>query len=169
MTQTSSVITKSLQPNLEFEDEIEIVGATYSFVQSKKTGAFIADYKAFPSHGEFTKTFVGSIMSVKKEMLYVEALRNLYKKVDFLELNQALESKEIDEDQFEKELTSNENKYLISYPEKKPDAIQVLLVSDIVQRINRVKEMTIDEASELFQLDLSAAENALEEMNTLAY
>jgi len=107
-------------------------------------------------------------MGAKKEKLYVEALRNLYKRIDFLELNQALESKEIDEDQFEKELTINEDKYLIPFPEKRPDAIQVLLVSDIVQKIERVKEMTVDEASELFQLDLSTAENVLEELKTLA-
>lgn len=168
MTQTFNIITKSLQPNLELEEEVEVIGATCSFVQNKKTGVFIADYKAYPSQGEFAKTLVGSIMGAKKEKLYVEALRNLYKRIDFLELNQALESKEIDEDQFEKELTINEDKYLIPFPEKRPDAIQVLLVSDIVQKIERVKEMTVDEASELFQLDLSTAENVLEELKTLA-
>lgn len=167
MIQTSSIITKTLQPNFEIEDEEEFVGGSYSFFQSKKTGTVYISYYKVSNHGEIAKAFVGSVMNARKEKLYVEALCNLYKKVDFLELNQALESKEIDEDQFEKELTINENKYLIPYPEKKPDAMQVLLVSDIVQKIDRVKEMTIDEASELFQLDLSAAENVLEEMTTL--
>ena len=164
MNQTSSIITKSLQPNLELDEEEGFVGATCSFFHNTKTGAFVAAYTAYPSRGEFARDFVGSIMNTKKEKLYVEALRNLYKKVDFLELSQALENKEINENEFEKELSLNESKYLIPYPGVKPDAIQVFLVSDIVQKIGRVKDMTVDEASELFQLDLSAAENVLEEM-----
>ena len=169
MTQTSNIITKTLQPNFELEDEEEFVGGSYSFKKKKKTGTVYISYYTVSNQGEFAKAFVGSVMSAKKEKLYLEALRNLYKKIDFLELNQALDNREIDEVEFEKELTNNESKYLIPYPEKKPDAIQVFLVSDIVQRIGRVKEMTVDEASELFHLDFSSAENVLEDIGALAY
>lgn len=169
MTQNFNIITKSLQPNFELDDD-DLVGGTYSFIRSKKTGTvYISDVKFFPNRNELTRVFVGSVMGVKKENLYVKALRNLYKKVDFLELNQALESKQISDSDFDKELTDHEDKYLIPYPEEKPDVLQVIMVSDIVKKIGRVKDMTVDEASELFQLDLSSAENVLAETDALTF
>ena len=43
------------------------------------------------------------------------------------------------------------------------------MVSDIVKKIGRVKDMTVDEASELFQLDLSSAEKVLAETDALSF
>ena len=84
MTSTSSIITKSLQPNIEFEEDEEWVGATYSFLRSKTGMVYVS--KFYPNQREFSKVFVGSVMNANKEKLYVEAIRNLYKKLDFIEL-----------------------------------------------------------------------------------
>ena len=61
MTQTSNIITKTLQPNFELEDEEEFVGGSYSFLQSKKTGTVYISYYTVSNQGEFAKSFVGSV------------------------------------------------------------------------------------------------------------
>jgi len=111
------------------------------------------------------KCWIKNFLSEGKEDLYVRALKNLYRKLDFIELNQALEMEDITDEEYDKELTLNENSYLIPSHEEQPTVQQVIQVADIVKRIGRVEKMSVDDVSEIFTLDMGKAENVLQTGN----
>ena len=73
-------------------------------------------------------------MNKRKEELYIIAIKNLVKEVNFLRLTDDLEKELISDDEFESELKDNSNKYVIDLLplENKSD---VDLIKDIINKI----------------------------------
>ena len=90
-------------------------------------------------------------------------MRNLYRRLDFIELNQSLESEEITEEEFDRELETNEANYLIPAPEGKPTMQQIIQISDIIRKLGREKKISVDEVSDMFSLEMDKAMSVLEE------
>ena len=103
------------------------------------------------------QSWVKDYLSEEKEDLYLRALRNLYRKLDFIELNQSLDMSDISEAEYDKELESNEDKYLIPSPTGKPSLQQIIQITDILKRLGREKNMSVDEVSEMFSLEMDKA------------
>ena len=101
------------------------------------------------------------LLNREKEKLYIELIKNLYRRLDFMVLMQALDNGEITEEEFDQELKEHEDRYLIPAPSKAPSLSQLLQIADIVKKINRVDKMSVDEVSEAFSLDLSNAEEII--------
>ena len=116
------------------------------------------------SKGQTTvHSWVKDYLSEEKEDLYLRALRNLFRKLDFIELNQSLDMSDISEAEYNQELESNEEKYLIPTPTGKPSLQQIIQITDILKRIGREKNMSVDEVSEMFSLEMDKATNVLAE------
>ena len=109
------------------------------------------------------RSWVKEYLSEEKEELYLRALRNLYRKLDFIELNQSLDSEEITEEEFDRELEINEGNYLIPAPKGKPTIQQIIQISDIIRKLGREKKISVDEVSDLFSLEMDKAMSVLEE------
>lgn len=108
------------------------------------------------------RSWVKEYLSEEKEELYLRALRNLYRKLDFIELNQSLESEEITEEEYDHELEVNEDNYLIPAPEGKPTMQQIIQISDIIRKLGREKKISVDEVSDVFSLEMDKAMAVLE-------
>ena len=100
------------------------------------------------------RLWVKDYLSENKEELYLRALRNLYRKLDFIELNQLLEMEDITVEEYDKELETNEDKYLIPAPEGQPTVQQIIQITDIIKRLGREKKISVDEVSEMFSLEI---------------
>ena len=100
-------------------------------------------------------------LSAGKEELYLRLVRNMFRRMDFIELTQALEAGDIDDEQFDTELDNNEDRYLIPAATDEPTLQQLMQVADIVKKIGRVERMTVDEASEMFSLDMERGRKLL--------
>ncbi|MBR4536191.1 MAG: hypothetical protein IKO62_05985 [Bacteroidales bacterium] len=107
-------------------------------------------------------SWVKDYLSEEKEELYLRALRNLYRKLDFMELNQSLEMSDISEDEFDKELETHEDKYLIPAPSGTPSQQQIIQITDILKRLGRENSMSVDEVSEMFSLEMDKAMGVLQ-------
>lgn len=81
-------------------------------------------------------------------------MRNLFRRIDFIELTQALEAGDISDEEFDAELDNNEERYLIPAATEEPTLQQLVQTADIVKKLGRVERMTVDEASEMFSLDM---------------
>lgn len=112
-------------------------------------------------------SWVKDYLSEEKEELYLRALRNLYRKLDFIDLTQSLESEEITEEEFNRELEANEGCYLIPAPEGKPTIQQIIQISDIIRKLGREKKISVDEVSDIFSLEMDKAMPVLEEKNRI--
>lgn len=108
------------------------------------------------------QSWVKDYLSEEKEELYLRVLRNLYRKLDFIELSQSLDMSDISEEEFDQELESNEDKYLIPSPTEKPTLQQIIQITDILKRIGRDNNMSVDEVSEMFSLEMGKAMDVLE-------
>lgn len=118
----------------------------------------------FASKGD-TKihSWVKDYLSEEKEELYLRALRNLYRKLDFIELNQSLDMSDITEDEYDHELETHEDKYLIPAPTGAPSLQQIIQITDILKRLGREKDISVDEVSEMFSLEMDKAMGVLQE------
>lgn len=86
------------------------------------------------------------------------AINNLMKKNAFLSLSLQLAENLITEEDFEKEIENNRDKYIIELHHiANPD--HMLIISDIVHRIS--SRLTTDEVSEMFSVDLFSLNNSL--------
>ena len=108
------------------------------------------------------RLWVKEYLSENKEELYLRALRNLYRKLDFIELNQLLEMEDITVEEYDKELETNEDKYLIPAPEGQPTVQQIIQITDIIKRLGREKKKSVDEVSEMFSLEMDKAMTVLQ-------
>lgn len=118
---------------------------------------FIAAYKGHAT----VQSWVKDYLAEEKEDLYIRALRNLYRKLDFIELNQSLDMSDITEAEYDHELETNEDKYLIPAPTGKPSLQQIIQITDILKRIGREKNMSVDDVSEMFSLEMDKAMDVL--------
>lgn len=108
-------------------------------------------------------SWVKDYLSEEKEELYLRALRNLYRKLDFIELNQSLDMSDITEDEYDHELETHEDKYLIPAPTGAPSLQQIIQITDILKRLGREKDISVDEVSEMFSLEMDKAMGVLQE------
>lgn len=90
----------------------------------------------------------------EKLRLSINALKNLFKKYDFLQLNYQLETNQISIEEFNDEITKNEYKYFIDQPAKEPSFRQLQIIDLILKEIDKDKEMFIDDVQDLFDLEL---------------
>lgn len=109
-------------------------------------------YTSSDIHNSFRDVLYSSITDELK--LSIKALKNLFKKYDFLQLNYQLETNQISVDEFNDEITKNENKYFIDQPNKKPSYKQLQTIGLILQEIERDKELSIDDVQDLFEVEL---------------
>lgn len=156
--------TKNLSELEDLDENEQIFQITkYSRAQKTGDGITVISYKAASKGKVDSQFWVKRYLSEDKESLYLKALRNLYRKLDFIELNQALEMEDISEEEFDKELLENEDRYLIPAPTETPTVQQIIQVSEIVKKLGREKIISVDEVSEVFSLDMDKA------MEVLAY
>ncbi|WP_396178550.1 hypothetical protein [Flavobacterium sp.] len=98
---------------------------------------------------------------ISKERLYITAISNLYKKVDYLQLTMQLDNELISEDEFDYELETFENRYLISSNDNfKSDEFElaVSIANNITQR-----EFSTDELAELFSIPIERVNKLLQD------
>lgn len=89
---------------------------------------------------------------INKERLYITAISNLYKKVDYLQLTMQLDNELITEVEFDYELDTFENRYLISSNDNfKSDDFE--LAVSIANNVNQ-REFTSDELAEMFSIPM---------------
>lgn len=136
------------------DTDASIILTRYSRDNNGESFSYIAKGSDMPySYLEFLNN------SPLKEELYQKALKNLFKKIDFFSLNWQLENEQISEEEFNKELNEKEKNYLIEISDAKIDKKTLLLVDNIVKKLDR--EMSIDDVSELFSIDLSDSDNII--------
>lgn len=85
-----------------------------------------------------------------RENLYITAIRNYHKTTNFLKLVNNLSEKLITEEDFEKEINENEEKYEI-LANGEIDFPTLRLITDIVQKVGI--EYSMDEISEIFSIN----------------
>ena len=149
--------------------EVEDLVENEQFVQiSKYTrthkgggGINYIEYTALSRGKTDSQIWVKNYLSEDKENLYLQALRNLFRKIDFIELSQSLESDVINEEEFDKELAEHEERYLVPSPTAEPTAQQVIQIADIIRKLGREKLCSVDEVSEVFSLDMNKAMDVL--------
>ena len=150
---------------LEMEDSVEneqfVQISKYTRTHKKGGGIEIIEYRATSKGKNEAQLWVKKFLSEEKENLYLQALRNLYRKIDFIELSQALESEVISEEEFDRELEENEDRYLIPSPTAAPTVQQVIQVAEIIKKLGREK-CSVDEVSEVFSLDMDKAMDVLQ-------
>ena len=160
--------TKSLS---DFDDPIEEEQfAQITKYTRKHTGGSRVEMFSYvaASKGKTERlSWIKEFLSDGKEDLYLRALVNLYRKLDFIDLYQAFEMGDMTEEEFNNELKENENQYLIPHPEEKPNFQQVMQIVDIMKKIRRVDKMTVDDVSEIFSLDMTDAEHVLDQEKQL--
>ena len=114
-------------------------------------------YETYSSGVSPTNSLIRSFLSQGKEILYLRIVKNLCRKNDFSELLQALENGEITDEEYDRELESNEDKYLIPFPKEKADFRQITQIVDIIKKLGKERDFSVADVSELFSLDLSEA------------
>lgn len=145
-----------------FEDEQFLQFTKYTRTKSGvRTEIGVA---VFASKGDAKiHSWVKDYLSEEKEELYIRALRNLYRKLDFMELNQSLDMSDITEEEYDNELETHEDKYLIPAPTGAPSLQQIIQITDILKRLGREKNISVDEVSEMFSLEMDKTMGVLQE------
>lgn len=137
-----------------------------SLTRLQTQGVEVFEYVVHSKGVAPSNTLIRGFLSQGKEMLYHRIITNLFRKNDFFELLLSLENGVITEEEYEKELSLNEDKYLIPYPKEKADFRQIAQIVDIVKSIGKEKEFSISDVSELFSLDLSDAASVISDPET---
>lgn len=89
-----------------------------------------------------------------KQELYIRAIKNLLKQINFLELNQRLLEKQITEKEFENEIEMNVDKYSVNI-ENLDNEETLKEVAEIFQEIDMDDEVSINEVGDIFGIDIS--------------
>lgn len=154
-------IPSAIERPLEREQFVQFTSYTRSHSDGVHTDiiVFVADSNGKADIKRWEKDY----LSDGKEQLYIQALRNLFRKLDFIELNQSLDMDDISEEQYNRELEENEENYLIPAPVVKPSVQQIVQITDIVRKIGRESKISVDEVSEIFSLDMDKAMSVLNE------
>lgn len=100
--------------------------------------------------------FFGLSVYEAKEELYVTAIDNLLKKIEYLHLTMQLDQDLITEDEFDEELENNEDNYLIKMNSNFND-IDFSIVQSIIHKLKRNK-FSSDEISEMFSISIKSVE-----------
>ncbi len=102
----------------------------------------------------------------EKEMLLVSAIRNLIRKMNFFELNEALNSEDITEDEFNSELKEHDQKYAITL-ENISSPYQTRIIAELMEKIGSdLKDFSTSEVSEMFSIK---EDELIHSMNSFRY
>lgn len=85
-----------------------------------------------------------------KELCYI-IINNLFKKTNFLQLTIQLLEEQITEEEYEKEIKDNTNKYVIEINDYFTDQRDIGILFDIVKKISHT--LTLDEVAEISSLN----------------
>ena len=91
---------------------------------------------------------------MNKEELMLQAMKNLYKEIGFKNLAYQLDTKQITEEEYDKELEENESKYVIDAPSRKASLEELSNMIKIIEEIGRTDLMCIDDVEQLFGLSI---------------
>lgn len=108
----------------------------------------------------FRNWFSSFSIHESKEELYLTALDNLLKKVDYLHLTLQLDQNLIDEEEFDKELEENEDKYLIKINHDF-NSVDLQLIMSITSKLKN-RKFSSDEISEIFSVDIDKIEDFID-------
>lgn len=160
MLMENDILTQPLDSTDEiFVDEVKRL--TYVRAHSKENQSEYICLETYTKDKTTRMNWRESYISAGKEELYLRLVRNLYRRMDFIELTQALEAGDISDEQFDEELDNNEDRYLIPAASDTPTVQQLIQASDIVKKIGRIDRMSVDEASEMFSLDMDRGRKIL--------
>jgi hypothetical protein len=82
------------------------------------------------------------------EQYYITAINNLLRQINYLELQQQLITNQIDEVQFNKELETHPNKYIITINDI---SIDKSIILNILSKIDiSIRELSVNDIGELF-------------------
>jgi len=99
---------------------------------------------------------------IRREEFFFTGIKNLRKNVKFLQLAKDLAAKHITEDDFENEIESNPEKYLIDInPMTNPN--DIVLLHEIVNKIG--DDLSIDEAGDIFSFDPNSIKEQLNKLS----
>jgi hypothetical protein len=90
--------------------------------------------------------------SAKSQSYLIEVIRNFIRKNNFSELNESLKDEEITEEQFNKIIDENAEKYVITL-KNISNPFDVLIIANLVKKIGYdLKEFTTSDISEMFSV-----------------
>ena len=142
-------MTKLTTIPLKSEEAIEVSNIQFVQFNSKKS----VYVKVSPKHGNIIN------YSLVKEKLYLKAIDNLMKKNEFLQLMVELLQNQITEEEYEKELFGNREKYFIDLQAiESPDDYNAII--SICKNLK--SSITVDEISEIFGIQQSGILTAIE-------
>lgn len=89
---------------------------------------------------------------LRSEGFLIEAVKNLTRRINYSELNEALEDEEITEDDFYKSLEEHKNRYVIK-ARNIDDPEDALIIARIMEKIGyEVREFSTSEVAEMFSV-----------------
>jgi len=141
----------SVKP-IETEAYLEFYDATVNIIQN-----------AFYIHPSFEDEYLKQIdfnsnynlmvfNSLRKEELFITAIRNLRKKISWITLNNDFQNGDISEKEFDHELEQYPHKYIIDVKLLSNEA-DINILHDIIIKVD--DGFTIDDVSEVFSLDVT--------------
>ena len=102
-------------------------------------------------------------MAKTKEEFLIIAIKNLRRRIYFGELHSELQSGQITEDEFKKELEENHGKYTIPIRPME-DENDIFLIQEILYEIGMV-DVSCDDVGELFSIDSRDIVNTIGKLN----
>ena len=100
--------------------------------------------------------------TLRKEEFLFTGIKNLRKNINFLQLAKELASKNITDEEFETEIESNPDKYLIDINPME-DSNDAIILHEIVNKIG--DDLTIDEAGDIFSFDSETIKGYLNKLS----
>jgi len=104
-------------------------------------------------------------MDELKESLYVNAINNLMKKIEYMQLCSDFDSGVIDDEEFKRELTENEGQYLIKL-DRPFDKPTFLAINSIVDQLE-FGHFVLSDIEELFSIEDKAMYRYMIENNNM--
>lgn len=156
-------VSTSIDVENHFET-INHISFDYKAALSEK-GEMKETIKVKQEYAGETHRFLGSILTSdfqKYKKLYQTLVSNLFKTKDFLELTIENMSEQITDDEFEKEIMDHPHKFIKEISEEKPTLSEIRMIVDILKDLGKEKELSVDDVSELFSVDLSTFDKILE-------
>ncbi len=97
-----------------------------------------------------------------KEGFYITGIQNLRRKINFIRLNNDFQNGDITEEEYEKELEENEDKYVVNVSFLN-NAYYLQILNEIIDKIGG--DLTLSDIQEMFSVDISKANNLFRKLN----
>ncbi|QHS63254.1 hypothetical protein [Chitinophaga agri] len=96
-----------------------------------------------------------------KHVYAITAIKNLLKKNHFLQLNLDYSNKLINEEEFEREIDDNPDRFIIEMTSN-DSVLDLYVISELIEKIGN--QFTIDEVSELFSIDTESLHRVISKL-----